>query len=392
MSPAHEPWLVVLSLMMAFQGSYLGLHVARKIRESNGDQFRSLIAISALSMALAIWTMHFVGMLALRLPVAINFLVLPTLMSFLICVLVVGFSVIVISNDSPTPVRIGFASVLMGIGIVSMHYVGMLALHASFEMTHEPAFVAGSVAVGILASMIALWVGFVSTAKGSSFYSAIVMAAAISTMHYTAMAGLRIVGRCTTALTSAPVLSQELLAIVVSVIAFVVSAIFLLTLLPEPDGADHREPSVDQNRTAVRSAPLNGEKAQNLPTQAGSIVERKLPVERDGHYSTIPVSKIVAVQARAHYTAIFDGEVEWFCPRAISEIESILDPNSFARVHRSHIVNLDRVRFAVRGGEAGVVETLTPVHCKIPVSRSRRTSLKRLLNDRRNAGPKSLSE
>jgi diguanylate cyclase len=127
MMPTHEPWLVMLSLLLAFQGSYVGLYLARQISSARGMQRRALITMSALSMALAIWTMHFVGMLALRLPVAIDFLVLPTLLSFLICVLVVGFAVFVMGSGVPTLQRIAFAALFMGGGIVSMHYLGMYA-------------------------------------------------------------------------------------------------------------------------------------------------------------------------------------------------------------------------------------------------------------------------
>ncbi len=95
--------------------------------------------------------MHFIGMLALRFPVVVHFLVLPTLMSFLICILAVGFAIFVISKVPLTLARLGLASALMGTGIGSMNYVGMLALHTGMQMTHETAFVAAGVAIGIVA-------------------------------------------------------------------------------------------------------------------------------------------------------------------------------------------------------------------------------------------------
>ena len=105
MGVAHQPWLVALSLLMAFQGSYVGLHLARQIGEARGVRLRRLISSSALSLALAIWTMHFVGMLAVELPVAADFLVLPTLLSFLVCVLVVGCAVFAVGGGRPTGQR-----------------------------------------------------------------------------------------------------------------------------------------------------------------------------------------------------------------------------------------------------------------------------------------------
>src|SRR5258708_34773118 len=381
MSPVHAPSLVILSLIMAFQGSYLGLPLARKIGASYGAHRRLLITISALSMALAIWTMHFVGMLALRLPAAFVFLVFPFLLSFLICVLVVGLAVFVASNGPPTLAWIVFASILMGIGIVSMHYVGMFALHTSIRMTHEPAFVVASVIVGIAASMIALWLGFVPSSWGSTFSASILMALAIAAMHYTAMAGLRVIGRCVTGQPSAPILSQEVFAIVVSVIAFVVSAMFLLTLVPEVRKADDSQHPGDKTPSAALPPPQGGVDL-SASTHMAATSDKNLPIEKNGRRRAMSMNRIVAVQAQAHYTLIFDGEAEWFCPLAISDVESMLDPSLFARVHRSHIVNLDRVAFASRGGETGAVETTTPVAYKVPVSRSRRTWLKKLLQER----------
>ncbi len=218
MRPTYEPWLVLLSLFMAFQASYVGLHLARKIGMAQGTRRRALISMSALSMALAIWTMHFVGMLAVNLPVPIDFLVLPTLLSFLVCVLVVGGAVFAMGTGVPTLHRIGVAAVLMGAGIVSMHYMGMYALHSSINMAHNPALVVASIVVGVAASGLSLWLAFVGATWRSTVMSAAIMALAISAMHYTAMAGFEVVSLCEPdKVGTAPALSQSLLAIIVAV-------------------------------------------------------------------------------------------------------------------------------------------------------------------------------
>ena len=60
MGVAHEPWLVVLSLLVAIQGAYVGLSLAVQVRESDGMRRRLLLAAAAISLAVAIWSMHFV--------------------------------------------------------------------------------------------------------------------------------------------------------------------------------------------------------------------------------------------------------------------------------------------------------------------------------------------
>ncbi|HTO85303.1 MAG TPA: MHYT domain-containing protein [Methylomirabilota bacterium] len=391
MPVTHEPWLVALSLFVAIQGSFVGLSLAVQVGEAAGLRRRLLIAGAAISLAFAVWTMHFIGMLAARLPFPVDYLVLPTLLSFLICVIVVGAAVFAANAGPLTRTRLAAAAVFMGLGIVSMHYTGMTALHASAHMTHAPAFVAGSVAVAIAASGLALWLANTSRGRPPLILSASALGIAIAGMHYTAMAGVTIFAHATPA-SGAPALSTDLLAIVVAIVAFLVSGIFLLALVPDraqPAAADALAVPVQQEAQARPSihpvkagngadlgsgsyAPLGGAGA---PPRRPA---RHLPIERDGATHYVAVDDIVAIHANAHYTHIFDGRDQLFCPLAIGEVESRLDTARFARVHRSHIVNLDRIVALKRAGDSGAVEL--PDRSTVPVSRSRLGWLKARLN------------
>ena len=105
-----------------------------QVGEAAGVRRRMLLAGAAFSLAVAIWTMHFVGMLAARLPFPVDYLVFPTLLSFLVCVIVVGAAVFATSAGPLTPLRLTPRPCLMGGGIFTMHYIGMAALHASAHM------------------------------------------------------------------------------------------------------------------------------------------------------------------------------------------------------------------------------------------------------------------
>ena len=96
-----------------------------------------MLAGATASLAVAIWTMHFVGMLAVRLPFQVDYLVLPTLLSFLVCAIVVGAAVYATSSGPLTLLRLTLSSCLMGGGIFAMHYIGMTALDASAYMIHN---------------------------------------------------------------------------------------------------------------------------------------------------------------------------------------------------------------------------------------------------------------
>ncbi len=114
MPVTHEPWLVVLSIVVAIQGAYVGLSLAVQIDDAVGMRRRLLLAGAAFSLAVAIWAMHFVGMLAARLPFPVDYLVFPTLLSFLVCVIVVGAAVFATSSGPLTWLRLTLSACLMG--------------------------------------------------------------------------------------------------------------------------------------------------------------------------------------------------------------------------------------------------------------------------------------
>jgi NO-binding membrane sensor protein with MHYT domain len=390
MPVSYEPWLVLLSIVMAIQGAYVGLSLSVQIGSAAGLRRRMLLAGAAFSLAVAIWTMHFVGMLAVRVSFPVDYLVFPTLLSFLVCVLVVGAAVHATSSGPLTLLRLTLSAGLMGIGIFSMHYLGMRALHASAHMIHAPGYVAGSLAVAIAASGLALWLATGRGGRPPLVLSAVAFGVAVSGMHYTAMEGVTLFPHVA-ATSTAPALSTDLLAIVVAIVAFCVSGIFLLYLVPDharlaavadapaasPVVSPVLAPAPAVTETAAKPelgsggyAPLGG--AGGPPKRYA----RHLPFERDGATHFVAVEDVVAVHANAHYTYIFNGQHKLFCPLAIGDVESRLDSEHFVRVHRSHIVNISRVIGHRRSGDNELVELDAAVHYAVPVSRSRIGSLK----------------
>ena len=167
---SHNLLLVALSLIVSIQASYVGLSLSIRVPEADGAFRRLLLAGAALSLATGIWGMHFVGMLALKVPFNVDFLVLPTLLSFLACVLVVAVALVGASLWPLTRTTLVAASIIMGSGISLMHYLGMSALHAAAHLEHNPLFVAMSIALGITASGFALWLAFSEGKTPIPFY------------------------------------------------------------------------------------------------------------------------------------------------------------------------------------------------------------------------------
>jgi diguanylate cyclase len=378
MPVTHGPWLVALSVLVAIQGAYVGLTLAVQVATAVGLRRRLLLAGAATSLAVAIWAMHFVGMLAARLPFPVDYLVFPTLLSFLVCVIVVGAAVFAASAGRLTPIRLTAAACGMGLGIFTMHYIGMAALHASAMMMHAPAFVAASLVVAIGASGLALWLADGRGGRPPMLLSATAFGLAISGMHYTAMAGLTLYPH--TPASNAPALSSDLLAIVVAIVAFLVSVVFLLFLVP--DRSTEAEQAALPRLSPIEAADQNADIGQGTYGPLGGAgapprrLARHLPIERDGVTHFVAVDQVVAVHANAHYTYVFDGTAKLFCPLAIGDVEARLDTSRFVRVHRSHIVNIERVVGLRRAGDSGVVEMAAADRYAVPVSRSRVGSLK----------------
>jgi NO-binding membrane sensor protein with MHYT domain len=372
MTVPHEPWLVALSIAIAIQGSFVGLSLARQLDSAEGFRRRLALAGSALTLATGVWSMHFVAMLAANFPSAIDYLVLPTLISFLICVIVVGVGVYAAHAPGPPALRVASGALAMGLGISLMHYVGMSAVHLAGPTWHEPPYVVASIAVSIGASAFALWTLDSRPTRPRLFLGAIALGLAIAGMHYTAMAGMRLDPLCfdvSRFVRADSALSRNTLALLATVVSFGVSGAFLLSLVPDAPAPGSTQ-ALPAEREATAPPALHAwEPAPSpLPPPAGRAAS--IPVEKDGRTRELAVEDIYAVRANAHYTYVHDGEQEYFCNLSISVLEARLDPKAFLRVHRSYIVSVNRIARVKRSGEAGVAELGLPVRCSIPIARA----------------------
>lgn len=397
---------------MAVQGGYVGLQLADGLRSATGASRRLLLAGSAITLAVGIWSMHFVGMLAASLPHDVDFLVLPTLISFLTCVIVVGIGVAAVRLPGSPWMRITIGALGMGAGICLMHYIGMNAVHANAFLDYNFISIVFAFLIAIATSGVALWMLNRTTRPLPVWLAAVVLGIAVSGMHYTAMAGTTFTLCDTPPAGGSPALSRDNLAIVVAIIAFSVSGGFLLSVVPDrsvssnsredeahpasqPMSADGHK--ADETEFADRGRP-QADAAGYAPAAADESSDNKrfanaIPVEKEGRARNLRVDDIRSIRANAHYTYISDGQQEFFCKLPISAVEANLDPQSFIRVHRSYIVSIEHVESIRRHGENGIVELSGAlVQCDIPVARARLSVLQRRVSERVRAarsGPPS---
>jgi NO-binding membrane sensor protein with MHYT domain len=387
MFAGHDPYLVALSVVIAILGGYTGFGLAARIRGTPGVSRRVLLAGAAAFLAVGIWTMHFVGILAAPIPADTVYLVLPTIISFLICALVVGISLFFVSIGEPSLLRVASSAVLLGAGIASMHYVGMDGLSGNFAMEHNDSRVLLSVLVAIVAAYGGLR-AFLARQEGIRLIvSSIAFGVAVSGMHYTAMSGVHFAPMAAEGHHHGGGLaaSQQALSVVVALLCFVIAAGFLLSLVPDPRRRAARdlatEPGAEVSEIPsglimaggqrVISAPLGG---LGQPPRAPPVA--RLPVEGADGTHFIDTANVRSVRADAHYTRVHDGTRERMCPWSISEAEAQLDPGLFVRVHRSHIVAIPHVSFVRKEGDGAVIELDGPQPHRVPVSRAKIAEVK----------------
>jgi diguanylate cyclase (GGDEF)-like protein len=159
-SGSYNYWLVLLSVLVATLASYTALDLTTRIINSKGRSAKLWLLGGAFSMGMGIWSMHFIGMLAFSLPVPMGYDVPVTMLSMLIAIIVSGFALYIVSRDKLTTRRLLAAGALMGIGIASMHYTGMAAMETSPPIQYDPALFAASIVIAILASLAALSIAF----------------------------------------------------------------------------------------------------------------------------------------------------------------------------------------------------------------------------------------
>lgn len=212
MTVTYQPALVALSIIVAIFGSLTALALTSGWG-GNKSTWRSnmTLANGGLMMGLTIWSMHFIAMMAVNLPVLVIYNLNETLLSIGVAIVATGVGLYLASSRALGTLSIPVGGLLMGLGIAGMHYLGMSAIRGC-GLSYDPPIVAASVVIAVIASMAALWFAFVRRGVLMTLAGGVVQGVAIASMHYTAMAATHFSPLTATADFSAPIFSQSLLA------------------------------------------------------------------------------------------------------------------------------------------------------------------------------------
>jgi diguanylate cyclase (GGDEF)-like protein len=194
MTGTYSLELVGLSLIVAVAASYVAFALAAHISATRGWAGTYWLAGGAVAMGAGIWSMHFIGMLAFKLPISMSYDLETTIVSLILAITASAFALYVVSRRTPNLSNLAAAAVTLGIGIVAMHYTGMGAMNVAPRPSYNTLLVVASIAVAVAASGLALTLGFrlrsdaTANIMGERLLAALAMGVGVCAVHYTAMA------------------------------------------------------------------------------------------------------------------------------------------------------------------------------------------------------------
>jgi NO-binding membrane sensor protein with MHYT domain len=268
----------LLAYLLSAMGCFLGLRCATRARAYQGAARARWLTAAALAIgSTGIWVMHFIAMLGFSIPdQSIRYNVPITILSMVIAVVVVGIGTFIVGFREGTGALL-LGGVIIGCGVASMHYLGMSAIRVQDSLSYNPLLVAASVIIAVIAGTAALWAALRLNTLWSTIVASLIMGVAVSGMHYTGMAALRVYpapGLTVNTSATASALAFLLpLILGLSMIGFIFSTVIALSptaaeiledgeLMARIAQTSRHEPQAGHGRSAVRAASADPDQPQ----------------------------------------------------------------------------------------------------------------------------------
>ena len=160
LSGTYNPLLVSLSYLVAVVASFTALSLVRRVARSKGKTGLLWLSVGAVSMGIGIWSMHFVGMLAFSLKMPFSYNIPVTVLSLFVGIGSSAFALFIASGHQVGIKKLILSGIVMGLGIAGMHYTGMLSMEMNATITYNAFLFSLSIVLGVIASVAALWMAF----------------------------------------------------------------------------------------------------------------------------------------------------------------------------------------------------------------------------------------
>ena len=191
--PVYDYRLIALSIFVAICAAYAALDLSSRVTSTKGLAKIAWIWGGASAMGIAIWSMHYIGMLAFHLPVPVRYDVFLVIVSMIAAIIASAVALSFISRPVLHTPQLAWGALFMGSGIGAMHYIGMAAMRMSCACLWNWWIVVLSVVIAVVGCGVAIFSLRSGAAAGGirKVIAAILLGFAISSMHYTAMAAAR---------------------------------------------------------------------------------------------------------------------------------------------------------------------------------------------------------
>ena len=331
---------------------FTGLTLTKDLSEKTLGQRKAAISLASIALGGGIWSMHFVAMLGLQMPILFYYDSAITLASALVAILIVGAALILLHFTERTPFIVTSAGALVATGVLAMHYIGMAGLQLC-RAVYTPLGVALAVVSAFILCIAAIWIAYGERSNRNIFLGTLCFGAAVVSVHFAATLSTRFV-EVPAFDEFGPVMTNEVLALGVILTSFVIFGAFLW-------GAT----------TYLVTAPLPAPTAPVAQTVTPEhIPPLRIPCEKDGSTLYLDPNNVAIVRAEGHYTQVYTDGARHFCVWPITEATKRLRESGFLKVHRSYLINPVHLQTFERQKDKGLCRftgTDLPV---VPVSRS----------------------
>jgi len=351
---SHNHNLVILSLILAVVSGFTGFTLTQNLSAKTLLQRKISVSMAAVALGGGIWSMHFVAMLGLNLPVMVFYDAAITLASALIAILIVAVALMILHFFVRTSSTIVLAGCIVGAGILLMHYIGMAGLQLCKPIYTAQGLVMSS-GVAFFSCIVAFWVAYKERNNRNIFFATLCFGVAVVSVHFLAILNTSFV-EVSASSEFGPLISNETLAVIVVLSSFIILCLFLWV------SATFLSPHV------LKPKQIDDEKVLGEGTK---VVTQHIPCERDGLKVFITLRDVLAIRADGHYSQVYTEKEKYFCVWPITEVNRRLESFGFIKVHRSYIVNTARVDRFERLKDKGYCVFGTPLAPRVPVSRSK---------------------